>query len=113
MSRHSSVIRTAATAIAVLTLALLGGCASSRPALLMDHTQAQQIECHGLFGSWEGCRTEALAVCSSGTFQILSRNRHDGASEAEVEARTAGNAFHERRMLVRCGEDLPLSAANG
>lgn len=111
MSRHPLSLRCAAITGALLMLAVLAGCASSRPALLMDNSQARQIECHGVFGSWAGCRSEAVAVCGGGAYQVLSRNREEGASEAQVDAYNAEVAFQERSMLVRCGVEGPLRVA--
>lgn len=110
MYRPLVSLRCAATAGAILMLAVLAGCASSRPALLMDNSQARQIECHGVFGSWAGCRSEAVAVCG-GAYQVLSRNREEGASQAQVDAHNAGLAFQERSMLVRCGAEGPVRVA--
>jgi hypothetical protein len=92
-----------AALLLTLLLASLGGCASSRPALLADQSAAQQIECPGLFGSWQGCRAEALNLCG-GSYQVLSRNQHEGASEDEVEALVAEAAYRQRSMLVRCAD---------
>ena len=111
MSRLAAVLRPATTVTVALMLAALAGCASSRPALLMDNTQASQIECHGLFGSWAGCHTEAVAVCGGGVYQVLSRNHDEVASEAELDARNAGVAFHERSLLVRCAAEGPARVA--
>lgn len=105
--------RTLVLPLAALSLALLAGCASSRPAVLLDNSQAQQIECHGLFGSWQACRSQALAVCGTGAYQVISRNQRDGASEAEAEALEQGAAFHQRSMLVQCAAaEQPLLGFN-
>lgn len=87
---------------AMFAVAVLNGCATSQPAYLQDASVAHQVECHGLFGSWDGCSAQAAALCNNQTYQVLGRNHLEGASQAQAEAEGAGQSFRQRSMLVQC-----------
>lgn len=103
MQTTQSFIRRFSLVFAAVAVTVLSGCATSQQAYLADSSAAQRIECNGVFGSWDSCRTEAAVACGDTGYQVISRNRIDGLSEAEAEQHVAGQSFHERNMLIQCG----------
>lgn len=104
MHTSPSVIHRFSLVFAAIAVTALSGCATSQQAYLADSTTAQRIECNGVFGSWDSCRTEAAAACGETGYQVISRNHIDGLSEAQADQRAAGQSFRERNMLIQCGD---------
>jgi hypothetical protein len=103
MQTTHSFIRRITFAFAAVAVMFLSGCATSQQAYLANSAPAQRIECSGVFGSWDSCRSEAVVACGDQGYQVLSRNHEEGITEAEAEQRVADKSFHERNMLVQCG----------
>ncbi|WP_407310110.1 hypothetical protein [Pseudomonas sp. nanlin1] len=113
MSILRSALRTFPGLSGLLAMALLSGCASSHVTYLSDASAAHQVECPGVFGSWDACRSQALDLCA-GHYEVLGRNHQDGASEEQVEAAARAQGYHDRSMLVQCAtaaaESSPIGA---
>lgn len=103
MPTTHSFVRRITFAFAAMAVLFLSGCATSQQAYLANSSPAQRIECSGVFGSWDSCRSQALVACGDQGYQVLSRNHEEGISEAEAERQVAAKSFHERNMLVQCG----------
>jgi hypothetical protein len=102
MTSNTIAVRRFSLLSTFFAVAVLSGCATSQPAYLQDASAAHQVECHGLFGSWDSCSAQAAALCNSQTYQVLGRNHLEGASQAQAEAEVAGQSFKQRSMLVQC-----------
>jgi hypothetical protein len=103
MPATQSFARRLAFVASLFAIVLLGGCATSREAYLADASPAQTIECAGVFGSWNSCRAQAQTVCGDSGYQVISRNHQDGISEEQAEKIAQAQSFHQREMLVQCG----------
>ena len=103
MPATQSILRRFTFVFAAVAVAVLSGCATSQQAYLADSSPAQSIECAGVFGSWDACRTQAVVACGDTGYQVIARNHIDGLSETEAEQQVASKAFHERNMLIQCG----------
>lgn len=103
MPATQSILRRITLLFAAVAISVLTGCATSQQAYLADSSPAHRIECNGVFGSWDSCRTQAVAECGNSGYQVISRNHVDGLSEDQAEQQVAGRSFHERAMLVQCG----------
>ena len=103
MQPTQSILRRFTFVFAAVAVTVLSGCATSQQTYLADSSPAQRIECNGVFGSWDACRSEAVIACGDTGYQVIARNRIDGLSESEAEKNVATQAFHERNMLIQCG----------
>jgi hypothetical protein len=111
MPTTQSILRRFTFAFAAIAVIVLSGCATSQQAYLADSSPAQRIQCDGVFGSWDACRTQAVIACGDTGYQVIARNRIDGLSEAEAEQRATSQAYHERNMLIQCGTGATRLAA--
>ncbi|WP_311970196.1 hypothetical protein [Pseudomonas baltica] len=103
MPATQSILRRFTFIFAAVAVTVLSGCATSQQAYLADSSPAQSIQCNGVFGSWDACRSQAVIACGDTGYQVIARNHIDGLSEPEAEQRVASQSFHERNMLIQCG----------
>jgi len=83
----------------LLTLALLGGCTSSKQVFLETGEVGYRLKCGGkTYGSWSNCYEKAGEVCTSNGYDVVSQIYDDFSGGV-------------RNLWIKCGTLYPTAAA--
>jgi hypothetical protein len=100
-------VRTAVFSAAVLALAMLGACASSNDASLINLPDGQTgyaVNCSGAdaASSWASCYVLAGKACGATGYDIISKDNEEGGPTGGGITNVISANVKNRSMIVRC-----------
>jgi uncharacterized lipoprotein len=88
--------------IAIASVAVLSGCASSKATYGPDGRATHSINCSGTARTWGMCEEKAGELCGTRGYDIISRSNDTGIMATGGGANFFGSSLHFRTMQVAC-----------
>lgn len=89
---------------ALLSIVVLGGCASARQTYTSDGKLGHSVNCSGTARNWGMCYEKAGELCGSKGYVVLQKSGEQGAMATTTQEGGFATSTFSRTMIVQCKE---------
>jgi hypothetical protein len=85
----------------LLTVVLLGGCATAKKTYTSEGKEGHSINCSGTYLNWGLCFEKAGEICGSKGYEVLEKSSDKGAMVSGNQFGLYGSSVINRTMIIQ------------